>query len=341
MSCRIGRDILALRPTSRVGHALYCSHDPLRKHIQEEMGLRLEDAWECDLIWNVNDGEISWSARGRVTDMGHAEFLEGGVDRRPAQPCPFRNMHEALCFDAESEYGLPDFEGLIQFYRDAYAQGQREYPEQVYTGGYYKTLFSGAIETFGWDMLLQAAADQGSFERILDSYFRLTLHHVRAWAETDIEAFILHDDMVWTEGPFIHPDFYRRAVFPRYAALIKPLQARGKKVLFCSDGNWACFLDDIAGAGFDGFIFEPLIPFSMVAERYGHTHVLVGSCVDCRTLTFDGPEAIRREIDETLRWGQECPGFIFAVGNHIPANVPVENALFYFDHLRKHWQRHT
>jgi hypothetical protein len=30
---------------------------------------------------------------------------------------------------------------------------------------------------------------------------------------------------------------------------------------------------------------------------------------------------------------------MFAVGNHIPSNVPVENALFYFDYLRRHWQR--
>ena len=27
--------------------------------------------------------------------------------------------------------------------------------------------------------------------------------------------------------------------------------------------------------------------------------------------------------------GRDCPGFFLAVGNHIPANVPVENAIYY------------
>ncbi len=27
--------------------------------------------------------------------------------------------------------------------------------------------------------------------------------------------------------------------------------------------------------------------------------------------------------------GKSCPGFIMAVGNHIPPNTPVENALYY------------
>ena len=27
--------------------------------------------------------------------------------------------------------------------------------------------------------------------------------------------------------------------------------------------------------------------------------------------------------------GKDCPGFFMAVGNHIPSNTPVENALYY------------
>ena len=36
--------------------------------------------------------------------------------------------------------------------------------------------------------------------------------------------------------------------------------------------------------------------------------------------------------------GRDCPGFIMAVGNHIPANTPVANALYYnevFEELRR------
>ena len=30
-----------------------------------------------------------------------------------------------------------------------------------------------------------------------------------------------------------------------------------------------------------------------------------------------------------MKIGKECPGYILAVGNHIPVNTPVENALYY------------
>ena len=33
--------------------------------------------------------------------------------------------------------------------------------------------------------------------------------------------------------------------------------------------------------------------------------------------------------------GKKCPGFFLAVGNHIPANTPVDNALYYDDIYRK------
>jgi len=80
---------------------------------------------------------------------------------------------------------------------------------------------------------------------------------MQAWAQTSAEAVIQHDDFVWTSGPFMRPEIYRRVLIPRYAALWKPLRAAGKKVLFCSDGNFMEFAEDIVAAGADALIFEP------------------------------------------------------------------------------------
>lgn len=339
MSYRIGLDTIHLKRTPRLAHTEYCTHDRLRVAVREATGQSLEDAWDFDLIWSTNDGPVPWSERGRVTDMGHAEFLEGGVDRREPKPCPFIEVSQVLEFDAVKEYGLPDFDELAAYYEHHYQESQRDNPNQVFTGGYYKTIVSGAIEAFGWEMLLTATADQGAFERVLDSIFRLSMHHYKAWAETSVEVFIAHDDMVWTEGPFMHPQFYRRVIFPRYAALWQVLKNAGKKVLFCSDGNWTEFIDDIGAAGADGFIFESLVSLNTMVEKYGRTHVIVGSNVDCRTLTFGTTPEIQAQIDATLELAFDCPGFMFAVGNHIPSNVPVENAMFYFDYLKGHWLR--
>lgn len=339
LSYDIGMGAIELRPGSRLAHTEYCSNDALRRRIKEDTGHTLEEAWEIDFFFITNDGPVPWSRRGRVTDMGHAEFLEGGVDMRPPQASPFRSARDVLAFDAVAEYGLPDFDGLVEFYERYHRDEQAASPEQVHTGGYYKTLVSGAIEAFGWERLLEAAADTAGFERVLDSIYRQTLHHVRAWAGTSTPVFLCHDDMVWSQGPFMHPDFYRDVIFPRYKALWSVLKGAGKKVLFCSDGDWTMFLDDIAEAGADGFIFEPMVSLDAVVERYGKTHCIIGSKSDCRTLTFGTRDDIRREIDDTLALAFDCPGFMYAVGNHIPSNVPVENALFYFECLRERWTR--
>jgi len=346
MSYRIGMDAIRLRPSDRLAHTEYCSNDALVRAVtgldpskDGRAGKRFNEAWQLDFLWLINDGPVPWSQRGRTTDMGHAEFLEGGVDMRAARPCPFRSVEEAWAFDAVEEYGLPDFDELVRYYEGWHRQTQGANPEQVCPGGYYKTIVSGAIEAFGWDMLLTAASDQGKFERVLDGFFRLSLHHCRAWAETSIQVFMCHDDMVWSEGPFIHPDFYRRVIFPRYRELWRVLKEAGKVVLFTADGNYTMFLDDLAEAGLDGFCFEPMVDLDEVVRRFGRTHVIIGSKVDCRTLTFGSTDAIKAQVDATLELAADCPGFMFAVGNHIPSNVPVANALFYFDYLSSNWGR--
>ncbi|MDA0745846.1 MAG: hypothetical protein O2954_04960 [bacterium] len=346
MSYETGIQALNRQTPSRLGHTEYCSNYALVRAVTgrdpaTDPGAwhAFHNAWDIDLLWTTNDGPVPWEKRGRVTDMGHAEFLEHGADRRDRIFCPFGNVEDVLSCDAVEEYGLPDKKELIAYYEQHYRNSQKNHPELVYPGGYYKTIVSGLIQTFGWDLLLEAAADRPRFERVLDSFFRLSLHHYEAWAETSFEVFISHDDMVWSAGPFMHPDFYRSAIFPRYQKLWQPLRDAGKIVLYCSDGTWTEFVDDIAAAGAHGFIFEPTTSLDYIVEHYGKTHVIVGSKVDCRTLTFSTPEAIRAEIDATLAIAKKCPGFLFAVGNHIPSNVPVDNALYYFDHLHKHWNR--
>ena len=359
MSYQIGMDCIYLRPTPRLAHTEYCSNDALRRYVaqrqreQEKQGngkeegegkgeanlQSLENYLDFDFLWCTNDGPQPWSQRGRVTDMGHADFLEGGTDRRQPKPSPFTDPEEVWAFDAVKEYGLPDFASLVAYYEKSYREGQAKNPNQVVTGGYYKTIVSGAIEAFGWDMLLLAASEPDKFARVLDSFFRLTMHHVQAWAKTSMQVYINHDDMVWTAGPFMHPDFYRQVIFPRYRELWKVLKDAGKKVLYCSDGNFTPFVDDIAAAGADGFIFEPLTSLDKIVAGYGQTHVIIGSKVDCRTLTFGTPQQIAAEVDATLKLAFACPGFMFAVGNHIPSNVPVANAMFYWEYLRQRWGR--
>jgi len=331
MSRQIALDTIHLKKTPRWAHTEYSLeyHTDLigkwtgnSKTTHTGFG-KLYDGCGMDFLWVSNDGlHADWKARGRATDMGHAEYAADAGDKRETGSCPFKNEEDVWAFDPVKEYGLPDFNKQVSAYEEITAERRKLYPGQLSTGGYYKTIISGAIQSFGWDMLLTAATDEKKFERVLDGFFRYTMHHMKAWAQTSAEVIIQHDDFVWSNGPFMHPEFYRRAIIPRYAELWKPLHKAGKKVLFCSDAAFTMFTDDIAGAGADGFIFEPMNDFALMAEKYGSSHCLVGSKVDCVDLTLGKWEKVKSDIDDTFRIAEKCRGFIFAVGNHLPANVP-------------------
>jgi hypothetical protein len=135
VSYTIGMEAIRLQSPRRLAHTEYCSNYALVRAVTgkdpaKEPGAWREfhDAWEIDLLWVTNDGPVPWSQRGRVTDMGHAEFLEGGIDRRDHVYCPFRDVEEVLQFDAVEEYGLPDMQELVQYYEDFYRRGQAENP---------------------------------------------------------------------------------------------------------------------------------------------------------------------------------------------------------------------
>jgi phosphohistidine swiveling domain-containing protein len=270
--------------------------------------------------------------------MGHGEFEAGGGDRREPKPSPFRTVEEVYAFDAVAEYGLPDMKELVAYYEREIA-ALKSQGDWVVPGGYYRTIVSGAIEAFGWEMILAAAVDRRKFEKVLDSFFRLAMHHARAWGRTSIEVFNCHDDFVWAGGPWIHPSFTRGAIIPRYREMWKFLRDAGKLVVFTSDGDYTKFVDDVVAAGAQGLTFEPLTSFDAVVSRHGGNVAIMGSKVDTQTLTMGPIAKIEAQVDATLDLVGVRPGFFFAVGSHIPANVPVAHAQAYFSRLRSRWAR--
>lgn len=346
-SREIALDNIWLRPTSRWGHTEYSFEyhkDYLTRHtgLVEDTPARLRlgyDRFAFDFLWHTQDGLIDWAEAGRTTDMGHASYALDASDLRRPKRCPFTTEEEVWAFDAVQEYGLPDFDAQVRAYETILEAARAAFPNQLTTGGYYKTIVSGAIDAFGWDMLLIAAADSTRMEKVFDSFFRRTLFYMQAWAKTSAEVIIQHDDFVWTRGPFMRPDIYRKVIIPRYAELWKPLHAAGKKVLFCSDGNFTQFAGDIVAAGADGLIFEPCNDFEFMVENFGQTTCLVGSFVDCRDLASGKWDKVRADIDRTCDQLARCKGALVAVGNHMPPDIPEQMVDRYFDYLLPRLQR--
>jgi len=284
-------------------------------------------AWNYDFFWSTLIGDEEFGAAR--TDMGHAEYAAGGVDRRDTIYCPYTDVEDVLNFDPWEKLGEKDPRTLIRRFEEAYRANCQYTPFGVNMTGIYVTLVSGFIGLFGWDMLLQAAGtDPERFGQLANRYATWIQQYFDALAETDVPVVMIHDDMVWTSGPIFRPAWYRKYVFPNYKKYFAPLIESGKKIMFTSDGDYSHFIDDIAAAGVHGFALEPMTDIRYMVEKYGKTHVIIGN-VDTRILLFGTHDQIYAEVKRCIDLGRDCPGFFLAVGNHIPPNTPVENALYY------------
>lgn len=205
--------------------------------------------------------------------------------------------------------------------------------------GIYTTCMSGIIEILGWDMLLLAAGlDSKAFGEFINRNVEWNMQYYKALAACDSPIVMVHDDIVWTSGPFLSPDFYRTYIFPNYHKLFAPLFESGKKVLYTSDGTYTKFIDDIAACNVHGFVMEPTTDMAYICEKYGKTHVIVGNA-DTRILLSGSKDDIEEEVKRCINLGKNCPGYFMAVGNHIPSNTPVDNCLYYNDFFEKYRKR--
>ena len=291
----------------------------------------LYKAWNYDFFWSTLIGDDEFG-RHR-TDMGHAEYAAGGVDRRDTIFSPYKEPEDVLNFDPWESLGPQDHNQLRQRFEEHYRRNCAFSPDGVNMTGIYVTLVSGLIGLFGWDMLLLAAGtDPVKFGQMTNRYASWIQQYFDALAEADVPVVMIHDDMVWTSGAIFRPAFYREFIFPNYKKYMAPLRDSGKKIMFTSDGNFTRFVDDIAAAGVHGFVFEPLTSLEYIVEKYGQTHVIIGNA-DTRVLLLGTREEIRAEVARCMSLGRHCPGFFMAVGNHIPPNTPVENALYYYNQV--------
>lgn len=348
MSYANGWDALNLCFSSKIPRTEYSVHDchwALMKAVTGVDTGRLElrpearreflRAWDYSFLWKVGvSRDFLTGNGGRATSMGHAVFGEnaaGQGDFNSNVGCPFADVEEAYALDPCREYREFDRAELVRFFERDYADAQAAFPDMVNMSGVYISMFSGLIEIFGWELLLEAMGyDEKKFAKVVDGYYHWVKQFFDAFAASSVPVMMVHDDLCWTSGPAADPAWYRRYLFPCLKKLVEPVRAAGKKILFTSDGTIDEFFPDIVGLGVDSVVMEPSSNMALFAERYGDRVGFVGG-MDCRTLAYGTPEEIGREMVRVMAYGKRCPGFILAVGNHLPGDVPVERALLYND----------
>jgi len=295
--------------------------------LQHAAKLALYKAWNFDFIWSTaTHSEIFGNTR---TKMGHATYLQDGVDFDSDISSAFTDYKAVLAFDPTAVFEKPNVSDLTRHYSSHYAANCAAYPDAANMTGIYVSCISGVLELFGWELLLEALGQSPTgFGECIKRYGRFIRPYFEGLANSDAPLIMVHDDLTWTSGPFANPAWYREFVFPTLKDCISPLVESGKKVAFTCDGDFAMFIDDIVGLGVHGFVMEPATDMAYIAEKYSKTHFFIGNA-DTRVLAYGSKEDIANEVRRCMDIGKNCPGFFMAVGNHIPPNTPVDNVLWY------------
>ena len=344
MSYDDGWAAINLKMPSRIPHMEFEAeyHWPLVKAVtgiecdfncSEEFRLKANSAFRK--AWNYD--ALPWShivpteLDKMRTDMGHSAYADGGIDKKEGNLCPFSDAEDVFRFDPYEVYGTKNHKELVQRFNEYYRIGCERDDDLVNTTGTYITLFSGLLAILGWDMFLTAGGlDPVRLGGLANRYAEWMQQYYNALAECDASVIISHDDIVWASGAVFRPDWYRTYIFPNYRKYFSHLLEAGKKIIFMADGNYTEFIDDIAECGVHGFFFEPCTDLEYVVQRYGQSHVIIGNA-DTRILLSGTKQDIRQEVERCMSLGRNCPGYFMGVTNMIPANTPVENALYYYE----------
>lgn len=297
--------------------------------------LAFRKAWNYDFSWNILI-DAQYAFHDFRTKMGHGNFIQDGLDYEDEVSSVFKDYKEVLSFDPYETFGSINQKQVISAFEANYKKRIQLYPNEVNMTGIYVTCVSGLIDLFGWDLLLLAAGmDENAFGQMTNRYANWIGQYFKALANSNVPIVMVHDDLVWAAGPFIHPDWYRKYIFPNIKKNLIPLREANKKIMFTSDGNFDEFVDDVANCGVNGFIIEPLTDMKYIADKYGQTHVIIGNA-DTRIMMFGSKEDIENEVKRCIDIGKNSPGFFMAIGNQISPNTPIKNLLYYNEFYEKY-----
>jgi len=146
-------------------------------------------------------------------------------------------------------------------------------------------------------------------------------------ADTPFEMFFIGEDIAFNNGPMFSPAWLEREYFPRLKRVIDRFHARGKKVLFHSDGNLDLIMDGLVVAGIDSL--NPIdVNAGMVLADLHRKYpqlVFMGGIDVANLLPFGKPQEIRDAVNKAIEdtQGRILVGSSTEVGN----TVPLENYL--------------
>lgn len=142
-----------------------------------------------------------------------------------------------------------------------------------------------------------------------------------------VNALWFQDDIAYTNGLMIAPQWLRELFFPWLTQIATICHARGRPLIFHSDGKLDEALPEIIAAGVDAL--HPIEPKCMdivkVKRDYGDRLALIGNLDLGYTLTRGTPDEVREAVKYLIKYVAPGGGYMVGSANSITDYVPIEN----------------
>jgi len=191
------------------------------------------------------------------------------------------------------------------------------------------------IFTLAWEMIGFTSFCMKSYEEpelireVMDSLAAAQLNVTREAVKIAGEAtgcVFYSDDIAYTEGLMMSPDFFRDYLFDHIAAFGKIGQAVGAPLIYHTDGRLYEAFDDFARIGVRGV--QPLEPKSMdpleIKRRWPGKFCLMGN-IDLDTMGRGTPDEVEAHVRDRVETVGAGGGFMPGVSNTVPYYVKIEN----------------
>ncbi len=227
---------------------------------------------------------------------------------------------------------------LAQDRLDWMADAAKHLPDGMKICLHCADIFTYAWEMLGFTNLCLASLEQPEFvQMVMDSLARAMMNIAQAGVEIvgdKLGMMFYSDDIAYTEGLMLGPDFFAQTLFPWIEQFAKIGQPFNAPLVYHTDGRLYDVFDNLARIGVNGI--QPLEPKSMdplvIKQRWPKKFCLMGN-IDLDLLsrgTLQQVEAHVHERLDRLHFGKDPAspypgGYMPGVSNTVPYYVQYEN----------------
>jgi uroporphyrinogen decarboxylase len=188
--------------------------------------------------------------------------------------------------------------------------------------------------TFPWgltvgmeEFLVRMITDPDFVNRSISAYVNRSIVQFKAILETGVDAIMTTDDYSDNRGPIMGKELFRKFILPGIERQCRAIHDLGGIFIKHTDGNVWDILDDLVGAGIDGWHGiqrEIGMDMKRLKSAYGKRLCFFGG-VNCETLITGLEEEIREEVRTAIEEAGPGGGLVVTASNVVPPGSKIEN----------------